>query len=150
MIFLFGNALGLLAIVVAFYFPIASWILLALPGAYLFAVYRILKGRRLRAAIPQLSPQANELLVNSPHFYTNPSANRPIGGAAGVLALAGVIVAIVGCFRDFWWGLIIGLVYLGVMAKLTRAFTPSIFLRDENQKRAHNEIMAFLANRGRL
>jgi len=147
---LIASAVGLIAIVSAFYYPVVSWILLALPGAYLRAVYWFLKRKTLKAAISELSPQANELLVKFPHFYSNPSANRPIGGAAGALALAGVIVAIVDCFRDFWWGLMIGLVYLGVMANLARAFEPSRFLRDEAEKRAHIEIVDYFTSKGRL
>jgi hypothetical protein len=134
---------GLIAIALAFYSLSASWLLLALSGAYLLTVYWLLKRKKLKAAIPELSPLANELLVKFPHFYCNPSANRPIGGAAGALALAGIIVAILGCLRHFWWGLVIGFVYLGAMAELGKAFEPTRFLRDEAGKRAHIEIMDY-------
>jgi hypothetical protein len=144
---LIAAAVGLTAIVFALYSLVVSWILLALSGTYLLTVYWILKRKKLRAAVPGLSAQANELLLRFPHFYSNPSAHKPIGGAAGALALAGVIVAIVGCFRDFWWGGIIGLIYLGVMANLAKAFEPTRFLRDEAEKRAHIEIVDYFASK---
>ena len=59
-------------------------------------------------------------------------------------------MAIVGCFRNFWWGLTIGVVYLGVMAELARAFEPSRFLRDDAQKQAYIEIMDYFASKGWL
>ncbi|MGH9431518.1 MAG: hypothetical protein ACRD3T_08230 [Terriglobia bacterium] len=150
MLFIIASALGLAAVLLAFYSPVVSWILLALPGAYLFAVYWLLRRKELKAAIPELSPRANELLVRFPHFYMNPSANRTISGAASALAAAGVIVAVVDCFRDFWWGLLIGALYLVVTAKLATAFEPKSFLRDEAEKQAHNEIMKHFAGKGWL
>jgi hypothetical protein len=147
---LIAIAVGLIAVALAFYSLIASWLLLAFSGAYLLAVSWLLKRKKLKVAISELSPLANDLLAKFPHFYSNPSANRPIGGAAGALALAGVIVAIVDCFRNFWWGLMIGLAYLGVMANLARAFEPSRFLRDKAEKRAHIEIVDYFASKGWL
>jgi hypothetical protein len=147
---LIATAVGLLAILLAFFSLIGAWVLLVLPGTYLLAVYWLLKRARPKAAIPELSPEANELLARFPQFYSNPTANRSIGGAAGALALAGMVVALVGCLRGFWWGLLVGLVNLGVMAKLARAFEPTLFLHDQSERQAHNQILTHFAHKGWL
>ncbi len=150
MIFLIAKALALLAIVLAFFSTIVAWVALLLPAGYLLAIYCLFKGRGPRNSIPELSPRANELLVKFPHFYANPFANRTISGAAGTFALAGVIVAVIGCYRGFWWGLLMGLVNLGVMTRLANAFEPTKFLRGDSEKEAHNEIMTHFGNKARL
>lgn len=142
--------MGLLAILLAFFWPIAAWITLAVPEAYLLAVYRLLKRKRLRAEVPELSPEANRLLGKFPHFYSNPPVNRTIGGAGGALALAGVGVALAGCVQEFWWGLFFGLVNLAVMVRIPRAFEPTVFLRGEGERQAHNEILTHFVRKGYL
>ena len=150
MLTLTATVVGLLAIVVTFFSPVAAWVILVLPEIYLLVVYWILRRARPKATISELSPEANDLLARFPEFYTNPAANRSIAGVAGALGLAGLAVALVGCLQDFWWGLLFGPVNIGVMLKLSRAFEPSIFVHNESERRAHNEILTYFANKERL
>ena len=150
MLTVFATGVGLLAILLALFSPIAAWVLLLSAGTYLVVVYRLLKRLKPKRDSPELSPEANELLAKFPQFYSNPSQNRPIGGAAGALALAGLAVALVGCWRDFRWGLLFGLANLGVMTKLARAFEPKLFLHNQNERQAHNEIVTYFASKGWL
>ncbi len=138
--------LSLIAIVVSFFTILWAWILLALPVAFLLLTLFGLKRKRWQR-LPELSPSANARLQKYGHFYAMPFAGKDFSSAASALTLAGAIVAIIGAFKGFWWGLALGGVNYVLTAQVAKAFNPTSFLADPLEESAHAEIIALLAAR---
>jgi hypothetical protein len=134
---------SLVSIVVSFFSPLWGWIILALP--FLFSIITLLSLKQKKwSYVPELSPKANEMIRKFGHFYNMPFAGRDFSASASTLMLAGVILAVTGLFHKFWWGIAIGAVNYFVMAFVSRAFNPSIFLVDDEERFAHEEIISFI------
>lgn len=56
------------------------------------------------------------------------------------------MLAAIGAFKGFWWGLAIGLVAYGVAAFLARQFNPTKFFTDDRERAAHDELVALIQN----
>jgi len=135
---------GLAAIVVALFWPIWAWVLLSVPIVIFFLFLVSLKSTTSLRYIEELSPKANSMLRSYWHFYKHPFAGAEISSSLSGLSLAAIVVAVIGLFHYFWWGLLIGIVVYAASSILARQFNPSGFLVDDEEKYAHEEIIAFL------
>jgi hypothetical protein len=135
--------LGIASIVVCFFSRMWSWIILVLPFIYLvsqaFLVKRIYKWKQ----IPELSEDANILFQKYGHYYTWPLGGRDFSSASSLWGMTGVVVAIIGLFFHFWWGLLLGVIAWFVSIRLGKFFNPSKFLTGW-EKQAHEEIIFYL------
>jgi hypothetical protein len=138
--------LSLAAIVAELFSVLWGWIILALPSAFLITALLGAKRKKL-ARIPELSELANDMLQKYGHFYTMPFAARDFSSAASTLMFAGAVVAIVGAFKGFWWGIGIGIVYWFVMGLVARLFNPTNYLVDPAEMVVHEEIVSWISKR---
>jgi len=134
---------SLISILVSFFSPLWGWIILALPFLFLIITLLILKQKKW-SYVPELSPKANEMIGKFGHFYNMPFAGRDFSASVSTLMFAGIILAIIGLFHKFWWGIAIGAVNYFGMAFVSRAFNPSLFLVDDEERFAHEEIISFI------
>jgi hypothetical protein len=132
--------------VAAFFSPIWRWIVLGLPILFLLTTLWGLKQKRWNY-VPELSPKANEMLQKFGHFYCMPFAGRDFSASASTVMWAGVILAIICLFHRFWWGIAIGLASWFIMGPVARAFDPTLFLVDDSERFAHDEIISFIYRR---
>jgi len=99
------------------------------------------------AYIEELSSKANELLRKFGHFYATPFASMDFSASSTTVGIAGALIAIVGVFNGFWWGILIGVVNWFAMGALARAFNPTNFLLDDDERIAHEEVLEWLSTR---
>lgn len=132
-----------ISILVSFFSPLWGWIILALPSGFLLLTLLGLKQKKW-AYVPDLSPKANEMLRKFGHFYNMPFAGRGFSASASTIMFAGAILAIIGLFRGFWWGIAIGLANWFIVGFVSRAFNPTLFLVDDEERFAHEEIISFI------
>ncbi len=137
---------SLVVIAVAFFSPLWGWILIAIPIFLLLVTLWGLKKGKPRY-VPELSPEANRMLVKFWYYYNMPMASRDYSSTASTLMFVGAALTIVGLFRQFWWGIALGLVNWLGMGFVASAFNPSNFLLDENERRVHAEIMGWIYRR---
>lgn len=132
---------GIAALVASLGAPVAGWLILALPEAWLILTLVSLK-RRNWPDIPSLvMPNAREMLLRHGHFYHLPLASRSYSASASRLMFFGVLVAGVGCLRGFWWGLGLGVINYIAMALIAPEFDPTRFIDDPMDRLAHDEII---------
>lgn len=131
------------AIVIAFFAPTWSWVVLAVPAVWFFFMLYAVRPRELNY-IPELSPKANEMLRKFGHYYTRPFGARDISASASTILFASVIVVIIGFFKSFWWGIIVGIIFYIAMSFLSRQFNPANFLVDDIERAAHEELIAYI------
>lgn len=83
------------------------------------------------------------------HFYVMPYAAKDFSQSASIFQLVSVVIGFIGVFKGFYWGLgIAAFIYIS-MALMARAFNPTHFLLDENEKIAHKEIIQYLHQKDR-
>lgn len=140
------SVLCLIAIIVAFWSPVASWCILAVPLAFFSLTLWSLR-RRPTPHVTELSTKANEMLSKFGHYYHHHFAGGDISASASTVSLSASVVAIIGCFYGFWWGIGIWVVVALVGGFLSRQFNPTNFLLDEAERRAHEEIIAWLSRK---
>lgn len=140
---LIAIVLSLAAIVTAFFSSLWAWLALAIPIALLLITFMGLKQKRWKH-IPELSEPANAMLQKYGHYYTMPFAGRDFSASSSTLMFAGVVIAIIGAFKGFWWGLAIALTNWILMGFLSKAFNPTNFIADPIERLAHEEVISFI------
>lgn len=143
---LIAIVLSLAAIVTAFSSFLWAWVVLAVPITLLLVTFVGLKQKRWKH-IPELSEPANAMLQKYGHYYTMPFAGRDFSASSSTLMFAGVVVAAIGAFKGFWWGLAIAAVNWIVMGFLSKAFNPTNFIADPIERIAHEEVISFIMAR---
>jgi len=139
--------ISIVAIVVSFFSIIWGWIILAVSLVLMLAQVYITKVQYRAKPQPELSVRANELFKRYAHFYMAPFGSRDFGSAADTLAIAGIIIAIIGLFYHFWWGLPICIVNLISEKRISRFFNPGSFITSKSYQNEHNEIVALIESR---
>jgi hypothetical protein len=143
MTWLISICFAIAAIICAFFRPMWSWAIIALPELFLcWMAFTNWKARSRYREIPGLSPAAQELFRRYPHYYHMPFACSDFGSAAVYLEFAGVALAIVGLFDGFWLGIAIAVPNTVLMGRLAYRFDPRPYVRGHAGRLAHEEIMA--------
>lgn len=88
--------------------------------------------------------KANEMFKKFGRFYTMPFARRDFSSSASGIVIAGWILAVIGLFHGFKWGIAFGLAIWIIMGLVARGCNPSEFLIDDDERAAHNEIISFI------
>lgn len=144
------SVLCLAAIIVAFWSPVISWCILALPLAWfyftLYATLYAVKPKGL-SYVPELSAKANEMLSKFGHYYGRPFGARDISASASAITLSAIPIVVIGCFKGFWWGIAVGVVVYGLAGFIARQFNPANFLVDTSEQLAHEEIVGWIQSR---
>lgn len=136
-------AVGIAAIVTSFFSLLWPWILVAIPEAFL--AFQLWAARKRHwQPLPELSPAANEMFAKYGHYYTLPFVFADFSSSATTLQIGGIVVAIVGAFRGFWWGLAIGAVNAVVMHLLAYNLSPTGGLTEPEEKAAHKEVLEYM------
>jgi hypothetical protein len=122
------------------------WIILAVPFVYLLSQAFLVKFTHRWKHIPELSAEANRLFQKYGHYYAMPFAGRDFSSASSAVGVTGMIISIIGLFFHFWWGILLGVMFLVISNRLGKFYNPSMFLEllSDSEKQAHKEIMSFL------
>ena len=136
----------LVAVITEFFSVLWGWVILAIPSAFLLFILFGAKQKKWQY-IPELSNTANQMLQKFGHYYAMPFAGSDFSASASTLMVAGAVLAIIGVFKGFWWGIGIGVINWFLMGFISRAFNPTNFLVDHNEQMGHEEIIAWITEK---
>jgi len=128
----------------AFYQPVWGWGIIASACTLLLVILLTFK-RRSAPHAPEISERANRVLQKHTHVFEAPLASKFYAGTATWVQLTGLIVALVGLSRGFWWGL---LLFAGVYVLLrfvARSFIPPSLCQGGSEAEERDEIWEMLA-----
>jgi len=146
MVRIFAIVLSLVAIAVFFYSKTLALVIYVIPVAYL--VVNLLALRQIRGSpAPGLSERAKNLIERYPHWYTNPNVAKDNGAAARILAFFGIVFAALGYTYAFQWASIAGIIAAPTMVFVSRKVDPIRYLKEEADRKAHEEIVSFILRR---
>ena len=94
-----------------------------------------------------ISIEANKLFRKYGHFYNMPSAGRDFSSTASALAIGGVVIALIGLLKRFWWNIPIGILIYILMAYVSKLFNPTCFITSQENKSAHEEIISYITKK---
>ena len=94
--------------------------------------------------IPSLSAAANTRLKKFAHYYMYPGTCSGLSKSCFYVQVAGVIVAVIGMFHGFWWGIGFAILLLPLMSATGDRYNPTLYFLKEGEKQAHDEILSFL------
>ncbi|MBI4970834.1 MAG: hypothetical protein HZC17_03230 [Candidatus Omnitrophica bacterium] len=136
--------IGIISVVTACYTSaLIGWVILGVAATSLLVTYFIFRIRRWKN-IPELSPEANKRLRKYGHLYNIPSEDDDISDTTDIIAWAGVILAVIGCFKAFWWGIAVGVANYAIMEYLSGSFSWSKHILEYRDLTAHEEILNYL------
>lgn len=130
--------ISILAILMAFFSPIWSWVILTIPSTWLY-INLYTSRRNNFNYIPEISVEANEMLRKFGHYYHHPVKAITKSSSASAITLTSGIITVIGIFKLFWIGIAFGIVYYSAMAFIARQYNPTNFLHG-NEHLAHEEI----------
>jgi hypothetical protein len=144
MVRILSTALGIIAIAVFFYSKVAALVIYIIPVAYLLVNQWALRQTRVNPS-PDLSEGAKNLILRYPHWYTYPNVAKDNGAAARTLSFFGAVLACLSYVDHFYWGAIVILVVaIPAMLFVSRKVDPIRYLKNEAEKKTHEEIMEFI------
>jgi hypothetical protein len=135
--------MGIVSIAIFFYSKMMALVIYLIPVAYLVVnLYALLQIRG--KPDPGLSEKAKNLIERYPHWYIYPNVAKDNGAAARMLAFFGIVFAVLSYAYTFLWGSIAGIIAIPVMIFVSRKVDPIRYLKDETDKKAHEEIVSFI------
>lgn len=138
--------LSVIATAVFFYSKTAALIIYLIPVIYLTVNLWALRKIRVKPD-PELSEGAKNLILRYPHWYTYPNVAKDNGAAARALIFFGIILGLLSYIYNFPWGFFAAAIATPFMVFVSRKVDPIRYLKDEVQKKAHEEIVASILKR---
>ena len=134
------------SVITEFFSVLWGWLILAVPSVFLLIGLFAVKQKKWQQ-IPELSETANQMLQKFGHYYAMPFAGRDFSASASTVMFAGAVVAIIGAFKGFWWGIGIGVINWFLMGFVSRSFNPTNFLVGHLEQMGHEEIISYITER---
>jgi len=95
--------------------------------------------------IPDLSPEANNLLRRYGHYFALPFASKDFSASAATSQFAGIAIAIIGLFKSFWWSIALAAANWFIMGFVAVSFSPvSLLVKSPALQVAHDEIVEYI------
>ena len=96
---------------------------------------------------PELSDKAKKLIERYTHWYTYPNVAKDNGAAARFLTIVSIVLVALSYIYTFQLGLIVCIIAIPVLIFVSRKVDPIRYLKDEADKKAHEEITSFMIKR---
>ena len=94
-----------------------------------------------------MSPEANELLQRYGHYFAMPFASKDFSASAATSQFAGIIIAVIGLFRSFWWAIGLAAVNWFAMGFVAVSLSPvSLLVQSPALRIAHDEIVQYISS----
>jgi len=139
--------IGIVSIVTAFRFSIwLAWGVLGIVSGGFLIAYIAFHLKNLERA-KDLSPEAQKVFKKFGYLYVFPNLDDDISEATDKFAWAGVILAVAGCFYEFWWGVVFGAMNLAIMKYISYHFNKSHYILEYKDVVAHDEILDYLEHK---
>ena len=127
--------------------PIWGWIPIAIVDFIIGISLLVAKQNYRFKHIPDLSPEANDLLQHYGHYYAMPANCKDLSGSTTISAFTGIIIAVIGIFKGFWWGIALAIGNWFLMGFIGTRLTPFHWINSPSLKTAHDEICKYIVNR---
>ena len=126
--------------------PAWAWIPIILADLIIFIQLWVAKGKYRFKYLPDLSPEANDLLKRYGHYFAMPFASKDFSASAATSQFAGIIIAIIGLFRGFWWAIALAAGNWFLMGFVAVSLSPASLLIDSTTLQiAHDEVVEYIS-----
>ena len=138
--------ISVVSLVISFIFhPAWAWIPILLVDCVIYIQLWAAKQKYRFKYIPGLSPEANELLQRYGHYFAMPFASKDFSASAATSQFAGVLIAIIGVFKSFWWSIVLGAGNWFIMGYIAVSLSPVALLKSQPTLQiAHDEVVDFI------
>ena len=138
--------IALLSLVLSFLIhPAWAWVLIILVDLVICIQLWAVKQKYRFNYIPDLSPESNDLLQRYGHYFAMPFASRDFSASAATSQFVGIIIAIIGLFRSFWWAIGLAVANWFVMGFVAISLSPvSLLAKSPVLQIAHDEIVEYI------
>lgn len=144
--------LCLFYLIFASYYLVWAWLSIGLICIFVFLIVwriRSINKSAKKMHIDELSPYANEWLNKYWHFYSQPQTMIISSGLFAIIAIISIIVAVVGAYKGFWWGLLIALILWLVLIYCAYYLNPTLLLDKQIMKQSHQEIINWFISKSK-
>jgi len=146
MLTLLISLIEIAALALSFWKLWLAWVIIS--GIALFLLVALMAAKRKKFhLLPALSPEANLMLQKFGHYYFMPHAGQDFSSSASGTGFALAVLSAITAYKVSWWYLGLAVIAFGAMGFIARGFNPTRFLIDDQEKKAHNEIVSHLTNR---
>lgn len=138
--------IALVSIFLSFVFhPIWGWIPIAVADLFICIELLAIKQKYKFEYIPDLSPEANELLQSYGHYFAMPLASKDFSASAATSQFAGIAIAIIDVFKTFWWGIAFAAGNWFLMGFIAISFSPvSLLANSPTLQVIHEEVVEYI------
>ncbi len=138
--------ISLVSLVLSFIIhPAWAWIPIILVDLVIYIQLWAAKQKYRFNYIPDLSPEANDLLQRYGHYFAMPFASKDFSASAATSQFAGIIIAVIGLFRSFWWAIGLAAANWFVMGFVAVSLSPvSLLAKSPALQIAHDEIVEYI------
>ncbi len=128
--------------------PAWAWIPIILADIIIFIQLWVAKGKYQFKYLPDLSPEANDLLKRYGHYFAMPFASKDFSASAATSQFAGIIIAVIGLFRGFWWAIALAAGNWFLMGFVAVSLSPASLLIDSTTLQiAHDEVVEYISTK---
>ncbi len=125
--------------------PAGAWIPIVLADLVICINLWAAKQKYRFKYLPDLSPEANDLLQHYGHYFAMPFASKDFSASAATSQFAGIIIAIIGLFRGFWWAIALAAANWFLMGFVAVSLSPvSLLVESTALQIVHDEVVEFI------
>ena len=142
---------AIISLVISFFaHPAWAWIPIILADVVICIQTWAAKQRYKSEFVPELSIEANDLLQRYGHYFAMPFASKDFSASAATFQFAGIIIAVVGLFRGFWWAIALAAANWFLMGFIAVSLSPvSLLVESTTLQIAHDEVVEYINSRRR-
>jgi len=137
---------AIISLIISFFaHPVWAWIPVILADVVICIAMLAAKQKYKFKFIPELSPEANDLLQLDGHYFVMPFASKDFSASAATFQFTGIIIAVVGLFRGFWWAIALATANWFVMGFIAVSLSPvSLLVESTTLQIAHDEVVEYI------
>lgn len=138
--------IGAVSLVLSFIIhPAWAWIPIIVADLIICISLWLAKQKYGSKYIPELSPDANDLLQRYGHYFAMPFASKDFSASAATIQFAGIIIAIIGIFRGFWRAIALAVANWFIMGYIAISLSPvSLLAESTTLQIAHDEVVEYI------
>jgi hypothetical protein len=125
--------------------PAWAWIPIILADLVISINLWVAKQKYRFKYLPDLSPEANDLLQRYGPYFAMPFASKDFSASAATCQFAGIIIASIGLFRGFWLAIALAVANWFLMGLVAVSLSPvSLLARSTALQIAHDEVVEYI------
>ncbi len=123
-------------------YPAWAWIPIILVDLVISVQLWAVKNKYRFKSIADMSPEANALLQRYGHYFAMPFASKDFSASAATSQFAGIVIAIICLYKNFWWAIAFAIGNWFLMGFIATVLSPaSLLAKSPALQIAHDEIV---------